>query len=856
VHGIADQLPGQTVRELARLLCHGGEGAPRFVQGKLSNVLVPVAKLEPGKPDIEKSLTQPSVAEASNELLKKDSARQQPGAPSGFYQTQQKSDSTIANASPSAITEPTDTENAELGIALNDYLLERLQLTERDSLYEAAKISLRRKRDDRGVDLYEMYWADLSRLGTGSLLALSTLYQLFFHLTTLSADVVDQISLSMNGGRAWHWLQRLHAWMAWLMKGPAVILQLSMLLIVLFGATQLVPREQQANVLAVAYGAGAIVLTILAGLAWLHAKSSLTKWLNPTLLLLATVCCVGLSITVFLTDLWLAWLYFGSCALATELLGAYLIDRYSKVARGVFVAGHLICGGTVVALCAMSWQVRSYVSTVYEWMMTAALHVFELQLAAMLVVWTIFIIVELIALTLGLWLQRRGDRMVKDSMHTARLSLVVSTGLFTVLSLVLWSVISYVAGKALSDLGYDALIFGGEGYWSSAAFFLDARVQALGGFFTPLVVASGLFAIAGMMVLAPSLLEELAPGRNVDASGVRSGAAAWSNRLGCWMGNWMRRLDRALMVIVPVGAIGGGLLFLAFVFQEFALTWSGFDRFAAWLASWLVYFQGESLVAAGKWLAGGALTIAALGSRFTKTFGRLRVVIDAILDVDNYFGDPPNRQPPRARIFSRYASLLTYLKDANYSRIVIVAHSQGTVISAELLRYLHVKDRLQEFAGTIPLALVTVGSPLRDLYATRFPLLYRWMGSNAEGFASATPRAADIGACEWVNVCRSGDYVGRFIWTPASDAARFDVATVDANDKVVAQRAGDRTEFCLGAGAHTHYFSNDALALAVEIDRLITGIAVKTSAQMNITPRSELYGTATMTVVNPQGTYE
>ena len=35
VHGIADQRPGQTVRELVRLLCHGDEGAPRYVQGEM-----------------------------------------------------------------------------------------------------------------------------------------------------------------------------------------------------------------------------------------------------------------------------------------------------------------------------------------------------------------------------------------------------------------------------------------------------------------------------------------------------------------------------------------------------------------------------------------------------------------------------------------------------------------------------------------------------------------------------------------------------------------------------------------------------------------------------------------------------
>jgi pimeloyl-ACP methyl ester carboxylesterase len=233
-------------------------------------------------------------------------------------------------------------------------------------------------------------------------------------------------------------------------------------------------------------------------------------------------------------------------------------------------------------------------------------------------------------------------------------------------------------------------------------------------------------------------------------------------------------------------------------------------------------FQGDTLVAAGKWLAGGALTIAALGSRFTETFGRLRVAIDAVLDIDNYFGDPPNRQPPRGRIYSRYASLLAFLRDAGYARIVIVAHSQGTVISADLLRYLHAQGRLQDIVGALPVALVTVGSPLRDLYAERFPLLYQWMGSRDAGFENAAPAAADLGVTEWVNACRSGDYVGRFIWTP-DKAALFGVALVDRNGRVEASRAGDRTEFCLGAGGHTHYFSNDAVALAVEIERMVSG---------------------------------
>src|SRR5207253_2819547 len=227
-------------------------------------------------------------------------------------------------------------------------------------------------------------------------------------------------------------------------------------------------------------------------------------------------------------------------------------------------------------------------------------------------------------------------------------------------------------------------------------------------------------------------------------------------RLGTWLGRGLSWLTRTFAIVVPPGAIVGGVLYLAFVYRQFAFSAGAAGEWATWVAGWLEYLQGETLVSAGKWLAGGALTIAALGSRFTQTFGRLRVTIDAVLDVDNYFRDPPNRQPPRARIYSRYASLLAYLRDRGYTRIVIVSHSQGTVISADLLRYLHVQGRLPEFVGEMPIALVTVGSPLRDLYAERFPLLYRWMGSNAAGFAAAGPSASDIGLLEWVNACRSG----------------------------------------------------------------------------------------------------
>jgi predicted alpha/beta hydrolase family esterase len=77
-----------------------------------------------------------------------------------------------------------------------------------------------------------------------------------------------------------------------------------------------------------------------------------------------------------------------------------------------------------------------------------------------------------------------------------------------------------------------------------------------------------------------------------------------------------------------------------------------------------------------------------LGGLLSRYLAALRAPLDIALDVDNHFREFPRAAIPRARIFSRYAALLRHVVEQGHDRIVIVAHSQGTVISAELLRYL------------------------------------------------------------------------------------------------------------------------------------------------------------------------
>jgi hypothetical protein len=801
VHGIADQQPGQTVHELARLLCHGGDGAPRYVDGELHEVIVPVSPLRPfgAGGEVERA----AAAHGADESLRARLAVV-PGRTSDFFARRRAA----RGAGPARAEE-------DLGLALTDHLLSQYRPAQRDGLYQSTRATLRRHADGTRVDLYEMYWADYSRLQPGGIRALSATYQLLFHLNTLARDIVDQVVLASDDHATLRLLQRLHAWSAWLLKGPAALLQLAMLLLVAFGMAAFVPTGEHRFVLALGGSVAAIVLAIGAWLATQRTDTAAAAFARALPWLLGALACAGVAAATLSQRVPIEILYVLTAALLATAAGLALVRRYARTVRDVQAVGLAV---VVMATLLLGWNAyRDYAhaSTLYEWILTAALHTGEYLLAALLLVWGVLVVVQSGALALSFVLARSGVAGVAESLATARIGLSVSTATFVMLSLVLWSVIGYVIGLALKDLLFVPALLG-ESYRSGALFF-EAQLTDVGAFFTPLMALVGVIGVIALVALAPSLREELAP------TPVKPDAHddALSARLGGWWTGARALLNTLFGTVVPLLALASGAVYLLFLLEKL-LGFSGlFALLGAVGVTW-----GAVLVSVGKWLAGGAVTVTALGARFTQTFGKLRVALDAVLDVDNYFLDPHNHKPPRARIFSRYAALLDYIRQRGYARVVIVAHSQGTVISADLLRYLARSGRLAAATGGLPVTLMTVGSPLRDLYAARFPLLYRWMGRPAASFDDAGPAAAELGIDHWVNAFRAGDYVGRALWTPASDGALFSVARLDAQGHVVATRHGDRSEFCLGAGAHTHYFTDDALALAAELDRLIAAAPV------------------------------
>jgi hypothetical protein len=180
-------------------------------------------------------------------------------------------------------------------------------------------------------------------------------------------------------------------------------------------------------------------------------------------------------------------------------------------------------------------------------------------------------------------------------------------------------------------------------------------------------------------------------------------------------------------------------------------------------------------------------------------------------------------------MLERMVSLMRYISHwqrsgRGYDAVVVIAHSQGTILAVEALRF----HRNVGFSGLKPLPvqnasrsdfnsfpevhLMTMGSPLRQLYERSFPRHFGWAGTAEcppEG-----PNCDHLGVQQWVNVYRSGDYVGRALWQSPDDPRTYQVRDDWFGERPCRER-------CLGEGAHTHYWDATATDVTEYFDAVI-----------------------------------
>jgi len=741
--------------------------------------------------------------------------------------------------------------------------------------------------DAKEVDVYELHWADLSTLGRDPLRFFASLYQLVLHLSELGRGALEDGLREFGQNKHWVRLVGLHAFAVRQLAVPIPILNL-ILLLAMTGAVLVrvvggsaidpgAPSFDIANNAGVRVGAvaGAVAIFIAVGY-WIAApphRPILRGWWVVPLLsgIVGAIIGVGFDRFAGRADVVLAV----ECWLAAYLLLAFILGKYERVRPGALKSGKLlyfIAGVTFTLALIVGLALPQSNARAVEY---ATLWTMQMMFLLLSAFWALLILTGFCGAVYGHLIVRslRGAprARARAAIRTSRLALGISAssmiGILVIAwsGLLAWGVTSVNVFECMETRSFPSLPYANSLVtppadlmrwlqdWPDPTTCAGVKYSVHGYFRAVLLMTttSGLpvsLLLVGLSLLLlvwmamPSVrLEGETPGtcKNVD-----------SYRVGAWLS---RGLDTTKVVTH---------LWWASVFVILPLFWAG--DFAL-RHGWEIVEPLESVLRISRRLAlpilqtGGSLIAASAAVIF---FGIAKLggsALDVLLDVDNYLRELPRTATPRARIAERYASLLRFVGAARtsdgrpYDAVVIVAHSLGALISADLLRFFVSESaasrgdpQLAPFGmgatqspATIPIHLFTMGNPLRQLLNRFFPHQYFWvrpepdnaMRATAAGAASASmptelsPVPSDLGLETWSNAYRSGDYVGRSLWldewysrtrSGAADAGPYP-------EPIHIAKENKSSEMCIGLGAHTHYWDNTAPDIRDHIDRLIKG---------------------------------
>jgi hypothetical protein len=236
------------------------------------------------------------------------------------------------------------------------------------------------------------------------------------------------------------------------------------------------------------------------------------------------------------------------------------------------------------------------------------------------------------------------------------------------------------------------------------------------------------------------------------------------------------------------------------------------------------------LAAAAGWVIGGLLTasrlmkldLSALRGKGTIS-NTMRVPLDLAYDIATYLREPnrhgadaakppaanavpdPRDVVPRQRIIGRFAALLDHIeRTRHYDSCLIVSHSQGTVLATALLA--QPRDKLNIPGDHV--ALITMGSPLRHVYAERLPEQFCWVRNLAEK-PEEFVRSLDG---PWINLGADDDLVGRTVFSKEPEGS---LPHGEVPNKGEAQGLFD---WMVGAGDHGSYWdSREVMRIIAEL---------------------------------------
>lgn len=197
-----------------------------------------------------------------------------------------------------------------------------------------------------------------------------------------------------------------------------------------------------------------------------------------------------------------------------------------------------------------------------------------------------------------------------------------------------------------------------------------------------------------------------------------------------------------------------------------------------------------------------------------------RNLLDRPYDIATYLREagrgPRADRSRRDRMLTRYADLLVHVAgggsrgpEASCDRLVLAAHSQGTVLTLTMLH--------QPPPGLpADVRLVTFGSPLRQLYRERLPRQFGWLDALALEPWRYIDRRSHL--TEWVSLATPGDPLGRTVFAPAP--VPWTTGTVQRRRGALPPLLVETT---LAAGGHGAYWVHPVLYAT--LDRMVSGQA-------------------------------
>lgn len=673
------------------------------------------------------------------------------------------------------------------------------------------------------LHVHEMFWADLGKVGSGILSVFGHIYQLLFHLPSLGRNTADFAAIENADVSGWRMFMRLRNAAGRLMTLPIPILNLVLVMASLVALSGSVPAGQSSKVAAVALACLIALGLLLFGL-WRRPPRQAWVWFLVPIAAGAAV----------LFPLIVGARHWPEHSLAIEawlLSGigvAAVLRTFARFRPGALGTGLLFLLGFSVWFgveCAAAGNAPIGNATI-------GLHLLQVTICALGFSWVALALCFALALLASVYAIARTPadrrRKARHAVWTAHATLGLSSALVLILNLSLWSAVFNTAGRFLTagSIAPLYLTFCRDGLGPVVRTSELARqllVSRAGWGFLAALAAFALLVLAAVWGLFPSILAEIHPPKTSepDAAALDRSDPERARRFGAWLCRGFPVIAGAALLLGPAVIVG--------------------------VTADLLRLQPPSLETL-LWISGAAVLALIGGKAWLSSIGTL---IGIMLEVDNYMREHPRDSAPRARIAERFVSLLRHLGRSGadgagaYDAVVIVAHSQGTVIAADLLRFLAAQRRCHqgaecdpelEWLQGKPLYLFTMGCPLRQLYGWCFPHLYDWVEPSSP-WPGPAPQAAFIPGDAppepsqlgdnvlWLNAYRTSDYVGRSLWV-ADDAAcawmRCHPGVSNPRfPTVIADSAGTRLEACIGEGAHTHYWDATAGDVAWLLKRLV-----------------------------------